>query len=87
MLRIENTHTEIIKSYFTTYILVNLEFVNNIFNKGNITYINILLVILSLLSKNDSGFIKSPACLCDCVCVCLSMCPPLITFEPIGEFS
>jgi hypothetical protein len=35
--------------------------------------------IFSLLSKNESGRIKSPAC--------LSVCPPLITFEPIGGFS
>jgi hypothetical protein len=33
----------------------------------------------SLLSKNETGLIKSPAC--------LSVCPPLITFEPIGGFS
>jgi hypothetical protein len=42
--------------------------------------------IFSLLSKNESRPIKSPACLC--VCVSVSVCtPPLITFEPIGGFS
>jgi hypothetical protein len=35
--------------------------------------------IFSLLSKNESGLIKLTAC--------LSVCPPLITFEPIGGFS
>jgi hypothetical protein len=28
-----------------------------------------------------------PVCVCVCVCVCLSVCPPLITFEPIGGCS
>jgi hypothetical protein len=44
-----------------------------------------LLFFFSLLSKNESGLIKSPACVC--VCVCLSVSPPLITFEPKGGFS
>jgi hypothetical protein len=51
----------------------------------------------SRLSKNESGLIKSPACVCVCmcvcvcvcvcVCICLSVCPPLIIFEPISGFS
>jgi hypothetical protein len=32
----------------------------------------------SLLSKNESGLIKSPTC--------LSVCPPLITCEPMVDF-
>jgi hypothetical protein len=36
----------------------------------------------SLLSRNESGLMKLPACLCVCVCVF-----PLITFEQIGGFS
>jgi hypothetical protein len=32
-----------------------------------------------VLSKNESGLIKSP--------VCLSVCPPLTTSEPLGIFS
>jgi hypothetical protein len=34
--------------------------------------------IFSLLSRNESRLIKTPAC--------LSVCKPLITFEPIGGF-
>jgi hypothetical protein len=39
--------------------------------------------IFSLLSKNESKLIKSPVCLC----MSVSVCPPLITFEPHGRFS
>jgi hypothetical protein len=39
--------------------------------------------IFSLLSKNESRLIKSPGCLS----VCVSVCHPLITFEPLCRFS
>jgi uncharacterized membrane protein YjjB (DUF3815 family) len=35
--------------------------------------------IFSILSKNESRFIKSP--------VCLSVCPPIITFELLSKSS
>jgi hypothetical protein len=35
-------------------------------------------VVFSLLPKNESRLMKSP--------VCLSVCPPLITSEPLGRF-
>jgi hypothetical protein len=37
----------------------------------------------SLLSKNESRLIKSPLCMS----VCVFVCPPLITFKPLGRFS
>jgi hypothetical protein len=41
--------------------------------------IMLLLLIFSLLSKNESRLVKSPSC--------LSVCPPLITFEALRRFS
>jgi hypothetical protein len=36
---------------------------------------SIMMMNFSLLSKNESGLVKSPACLSARVCVCLSVSP------------
>jgi hypothetical protein len=49
---------------------------------GTLYYIGKQIFLLfSLASKNESRLIKSP------VCLCVSVCHPLITFEPLGRLS
>jgi hypothetical protein len=49
--------------------------------KGQKLCFVVFFVLFSPLSKNGSGQIKSP------VSASVCMCPPLITFDPIGGFS